>query len=466
MTKPLKIAIVGRPNVGKSSLFNRLIGKRRAIVDAYEGTTRDRLAGSFDFFGTNIELIDTGGIFPSEKDPFAKEIEAQARLALAEADGIILVVDGQVGALDTDLRLGRQILRMQRPTVLAINKCDGAQAKVEKHSFYGLGIEQMLGISALHGNQVAELFELLIDEISKAQINLPKVQEDANSNRPIVALLGLPNVGKSTLMNELAHEERCAVSEVAGTTRDAVDVECTFEEKSYLLIDTAGVRKKAREKFAVDKFAAIRTGRTIERADICCLLVDATKGLGTQEKKLLRRIEKEGKSAILLLNKWDLMSGVQMEHALRELKEKLPSLAHTPTLCISAKEGRNVTKIFSLIDSTLEEREKRITTGELNRFLERAVQRHHPVMVDGRRLRIYYMTQASSAPPTFVLFVNNASLMLPSYERYLMGQFREAFGFKGSPLRFVLKGKTQQPKKREAFRPVGEDRMLDQLSSK
>ncbi len=461
MEKTTKIAIVGRPNVGKSSLFNRLLGKRRAIVDAFEGTTRDRLIGEFDFFGSAIEIIDTGGLFASEKDPFAQEIEEQARIGLQEAEGVILVVDGQVGPMDSDLKLAKEILKMNKPVALAVNKCDNSSSKVEKHAFYGLGIEAMLPISALHGTNVAELFELIFEQIAEHTPSEDDLDSDPDSlDAPKVALMGLPNVGKSTLMNQLTESDRCAVSEIAGTTRDAVDVLCTYDNKPYLLIDTAGVRKKSREKFAVDKFAAIRTGRALERADICAILVDASVGLGTQEKKLIRRIEKEGKSCIILLNKWDLVHSVQMESALREVKEKLPSLHHMPILCISAKEGRNLNKIFDLIDKTLEERKKRITTGQLNRFLEKAVLKHHPVMVEGKRLRIYYMTQASSSPPTFVLFVNNPKLMLPNYERYLSGQFREAFGFTGSPLRFVMKGKSEEPKKREAFRVVGEDKIL------
>lgn len=451
------IALVGRPNVGKSSLFNRLASRRLAITDRAEGTTRDRLFTEIELFGRRVELIDTGGIAArGSEDPFAAEIEEAALAAIDEADGLVLVVDGETGPLKEDLALARRLQKMNKPLALAVNKIDAKSKEPLIHAFYRLDIDLMEGVSALHSRGIADLLEDLLKIIPEGTAK--KTPEISSTT----AIIGSPNVGKSTLINTLLNQKRCAVSPIAGTTRDSVDLDITFNEKSYHLIDTAGVRRKTSEKIVVDKFAAIRTERAISRSDLCLVVVDALRGLCAQEKKLLTHIEKEGKSCIILLNKWDQIHGERQEHALRALKESTPSIEHCPIIVISALTGRGTEKIFPAIDAALESRQQRVTTGELNRFFESALSRNAPAMIQGKRLRIYYATQVSSSPPTFTLFVNYPKLLMHSYKRYLTHQLREAFDFSGSPIRIFLKGKKAEDrtKKPEAFRTIGDNRVL------
>lgn len=431
-----KIALVGRPNVGKSALFNRICQKRISIVDEQEGITRDRLYAEAESFGRKFILIDTGGIDFSEKMPFNQEIRLQAQVAIAEADAIVLVVDGQVGPHPLDEEVAKLLLQAGKPVVVAVNKIDQAEAETRVHDFHSLAVRDLIGVSAVQGYQIAELLEKTLEKV-------PVVEEEEKA--PFegirVAIVGRPNVGKSTLLNHLLHEERSIVSPLAGTTRDAIDVVVEHEGENYLLIDTAGIRRKKAEKEVVDKFAAIRTEEAIEKADVCLLILDSFEGFTTQEKRIASEIEAKGKSCILLFNKWDLIKNFKMEHALRGVREEISFLNHCPALFISAVQERNLEQIFPLIKKVYAERQKRITTGGLNKFVEGALQKYHPPLIIGKRLRIYYMTQVETDPPKFILFVNNPTLMTETYKKYLLNQFREVYGFSGCPLILELRGK-------------------------
>jgi GTPase len=430
--KRLKLALVGRPNVGKSALFNRICQKRLAIVDDVEGITRDRLYADADLFGKPFQVIDTGGLNPHSDIPFQEEIRRQAEIAMEEADAIVMVVDAQVGVTPLDEVVARLLRRTGKPLVLAVNKADGSfQAEM---GFYSLGITRMVPVSAIHDFQIAELLEAAFTGMT-----FPPMTGDAERTK--VAILGRPNVGKSTLVNFLLGEERCVVSPIAGTTRDSVDADIDAEDAHFTLIDTAGIRRKKAEHETVDKFAAIRTERAIERADICVLMLDAQEGVTAQEKRIARSIEDQGKGCLILLNKWDLVKGYRMEHCLKGLNEEASFISHCPTLFISAKAGRNLKPLFVHLKEIQEQQSQRIGTGQLNKFIEQAVQKCHPPMIQGRRMRIYYMAQVGTCPPHFVIFVNNPDLMTEAYKKYLINQFRETYGFKGAPLLFTLRGK-------------------------
>lgn len=431
-----KIALVGRPNVGKSALFNRICQKRISIVEEQEGITRDRLYAEAEAFGRPFILIDTGGIDVSEKMPFNQEIRRQAQIAINEADAVILVVDGQIGPHPLDEEVAKILLHAKKPIVVAVNKTDQMSDEVKIHNFHSLAVRDLIGVSAVQGYQIAELLEKVLAFVPEQEI-APQLELKGIK----VAIVGRANVGKSTLLNHLLHEERSIVSPIPGTTRDAIDVAVQHEGQDYVLIDTAGIRRKKAEKEVVDKFAAIRTEEAIEKADVCLLVLDSFEGFTTQEKRIASDIEEKGKSCILIFNKWDLMKDFKMEHALRGVKEEVPFLNHCPKLFISAIKERNLDKIFPLIKEVYAERQKRITTGGLNKFIEGCLQKYHPPLMIGKRLRIYYMTQVETNPPKFVLFVNNPTLMTDTYKKYLLNSFRDVYGFSGCPLTLELRGK-------------------------
>jgi len=434
-----KIALVGRPNVGKSALFNRICQKRISIVDEQEGITRDRLYAEAEAFGRPFTLIDTGGIDLSEKVPFSVEIRRQAEIAIAEADVIVLVVDGQVGPHPLDDEVAKILLHSKKPVVVAVNKIDNICDEVKIHEFHSLAVRNMVAISAIQGFQIAELLE---KAFALHPCEDDRVQEEVTISGIRVAIVGRANVGKSTLLNHLLHEERSIVSPIPGTTRDAVDVGIQHDGQDYVLIDTAGIRRKKAEKEVVDKFARVRTDGAIERADVCLMVLDSFEGFTSQEKRIASEIEEFGKSCILIFNKWDLVKDFKMEHALRGVREELPFLNHCPTLFISAMYERNLDKIFPMIKDVYAERQKRITTGGLNKFIEGCLHKYHPPLMTGKRLRIYYMTQVETDPPKFVLFVNNPILMTENYRKYLINNFREVYGFSGCPLTLELRGKS------------------------
>lgn len=435
MKKLFKLAIVGRPNVGKSALFNRISKKKIAIVDEMEGTTRDRLYAEADFFGTPFQVIDTGGIEADSKGPFNKEILQQAEIAIEEADALILVVDALSGVTALDEQVAKILHRSKKRITLAVNKVDDAAQSTLLHQFHSLGFSSIVPVSASQGYQIAELLEAALKDISAF------TPEEEDPSKIHVAIVGRPNVGKSTLVNFLLKEDRCVVSPIPGTTRDSVDVDIEINGTAFRLIDTAGIRRKKSEHEVVDKFAAIRTRRAIERSNICLMMLTSEEGITQQEKRIVREIEELGKGCILLVNKWDLMKDVRMEHYLTAIREEASFLSYCPTIFTSCKTGRNLEKIYDLIQEVHTQAGRRITTGQLNKFLEQTIQKYHPPMLYGKRLRIYYIAQVQTNPPHFVLFVNNPDLMVDSYKKYLINQFREAYGFAGMPLAFSLKGK-------------------------
>lgn len=452
-----KVALIGRPNVGKSALFNRIVGKRLSIVDEMEGVTRDRLYGEGDYFGRPFEIIDTGGMDPSGTLPFAEEVKRQAEIAIEEADSLILVVDGTVGITHLDQDIARVLKRTTKPLCLAVNKVDGEHLEPLLAPFYKLGIQEVLPISAIQGRNIVELLE-------KALSPCPESSGEEKEAGIKVALIGRPNVGKSTLINTLIDEERCVVSPIPGTTRDHIDVAVTYEGETFTFIDTAGIRRKKSEHEVVDKFAAIRTTRAIERADVCLLMLDAQQGLTHQDKRIMNQIEKAGKGCLLFFNKWDLIKGVRMEHCYKSLEIEASFIRHCPTLFGSAKTGRHLEHIFSNLQTVYQDLHQRITTGKLNQFLEGAMQRRHPPMIQGKRLRVYYMAQVCTAPPRFVFFVNDPKRMNDTYKKYLINQFREAYRFSGTPLFFSLRGKGPQKEKKAAPPEFNEEALIFETS--
>jgi len=438
MSRILKIAIVGRPNVGKSALFNRICKKNIAIVDEAEGITRDRLYAEADFFGTPFQLIDTGGIDARSKAQFNEHIKRQAEIAIEEADSLIMVVDAHVGLTTLDKEIADILHRTKKPVCLAVNKIDNMSQEHLLYQFQSLGIPQMVAVSATQGWHLAELLEAAFSRLSRT------ASEENDIHAIHVAIVGRPNVGKSSFVNYLLDEERCIVSPIPGTTRDSVDVPFMLQETRYNLIDTAGIRRKKAEHEVVDKFASIRTQRAIERADICLLMLDAQQGMTREEKKIANLIEESGKGCILLFNKWDLVKGFRMEHCLKGIEEEAPFLKHCPKIFMSAKTGRNLDKVFEMVKTVYEDSKKRISTHQLNKFIGACLQRNHPPMIQGKRLRIYYMAQVGIEPPTFVLFVNYPNLMTDAYKKYIYNQFREAYSFTGLPLQIYLKGKKRK----------------------
>ncbi len=437
-----KLALVGRPNVGKSALFNCICKKKIAIVDEAEGITRDRLYAKADFFGQPFEVVDTGGIDAQSKLPFQEEIRRQAEIAIIEADVLVMVVDAQVGVTSLDERVAKILLRTKKPVCLAVNKIEEHAHVDRMYPFCSLGISRMVPVSATQNFQIAELLEMAFEGVSFEE-------EEPRSPGIHIAIVGRPNVGKSTLVNYLLQEDRCVVSPIAGTTRDSIDIPITVDGTPFTLIDTAGIRRKRAEHEVVDKFAYIRTERAIERADVCVLLIDAVEGMTAQEKRIAAQIEAAGKGCLILFNKWDLVKGFRMEHCLKSLQYDVSFLAHCPTLFVSAETGRNLENLFTLVQEIYAGQMLRITTGQLNKFLEKAMQAYHPPMIQGKRLRVYYMAQVSIAPPHFVLFVNYPELMVDTYKKYLINQFRKTYGFKGVPLIFSLKGRREKVEQSE-----------------
>jgi len=459
MSRLKKVALVGRPNVGKSALFNAICRKRVSIVDPHEGLTRDRLYKEVDFFGYPFLLIDTGGIDNRSHDLITKAILEQTKYAIDEADAIIFVVDGKVGPQDLDQEIAHRLLaKAKKPIYLAVNKVDSESELSLFHSFALLGLKEGCAVSALQHFQLTELLELATSTFDKTA--LPEIEKEKSASK--VAIVGRPNVGKSTLFNAIIGEKRSLVSPIACTTRDSIDLQMTFGEKEFVFIDTAGIRKRNKEKEAFEKFAFIRTCEAIERADIVLLVIDAMTGISTEEKKIASYIEEKEKGCIVLLNKWDLNQGFRMEHCRRALETEHPFLKHAPKFFISAKTGRNVEKIIPAIINCEESYRRRITTGKLNKCLSTAMQEVHPSMIGQRRLRIYYLTQVAAEPPRFILFVNDPKLLDLSYKKYLINKIREEFSFFGVPLILELRGKEERRRRRHHAHPISGDRDLPQ----
>lgn len=421
-----KIALVGRPNVGKSALFNRISKKRVSIVDEAEGVTRDRIYTESELFEQPFILIDTGGIDSKSKMPYRDQVIEQAEQAIEEADALIMVVDAQVGLTQLDEEVSKILHRTGKRVVLAVNKVDSP--KDMEYAFNALGIDQKVEVSATHGHQITELLEAALQGLeSEVEDEDPRLK---------IAIVGRANVGKSTLLNAFLGEDRSIVSDEMGTTRDSLYVPYQDE---YVLIDTAGIRRKGAERNVVEKFARIRTMDSIEKADVCLLMIDTRAGMTKEDQRIANRIEKAGKGCVLLLNRWDQVKGFRMEHVIQGLQKESPFMAHVPMICTSATEKRNLDKIFPMIGEVKKGWEGKIQTSELNRFMEVCQQKVHPPRITGKRLRIYYLTQIGSRPPRFILFVNNPKLMPAFYRKYLINQFRKSFSLAGAPIRFTLK---------------------------
>ena len=435
MAKPV-VAVVGRPNVGKSTLFNKLIGKRLSIVDDTPGVTRDRIYGDCEWLGHNLMLIDTGGIEPSEGDVILESMRKQAMLAIDMASVIIFVTDIRTGPVATDFEVAEILTKSGKPVVLCVNKCDTVgEPPLEFYEFYNLGLGEPIQVSAAHGHGTGDLLDAVISNLTKEEL------EAEDEDRINVAIIGKPNAGKSSLVNYIAGEERTIVSNIAGTTRDAIDTMVTKKGKNYNFIDTAGLRRKSRVDDKIEKFSIIRAKMAIERSDVCVIMIDATEGFTEQDSKVAGLALEEGKAAIIAVNKWDAVEkdGATMDSFRKKLMKDFSFMSYAPIIFISAKTGQRVDRLFSLIDFVYEQSIMRISTGMLNDILADATARVQPPSDKGKRLKIYYMTQASTKPPTFVCFCNRADLFHFSYQRYLENQIRGTFGMEGTPIRFVIR---------------------------
>ena len=430
------VAIVGRPNVGKSTLFNKLVGQRLSIVDDKPGVTRDRIYSRCEWLGKEFMLIDTGGIEPKTDDVILAQMREQAMLAVERADAIIFVTDITTGVTANDSDVASMLIKSGKPVVLAVNKVDGiGTPPPEIYEFYNLGLGEPFGISALHGYGVGELLDAAYEHFPAAD------EEEEDTDRIRVALIGKPNVGKSSLLNRVLGEERVIVSNVAGTTRDSVDADVDNAHGKFTFIDTAGIRKKSKVDEKIEKFSVMRSLLAVERADVCVIMIDATEGVTEQDTKVAGEAHNAGKACIIVVNKWDLVEkdGSTMKEYTLRVREGLAYMPYAPVLFISAQTGQRVDKLFALIHEVYEQNHMRIPTGRLNAILAEATARVQPPTDKGRRLRIFYMTQASTCPPTFVCFCNDARLFHFSYQRYLENQIREVFGLTGTPVRMVVR---------------------------
>ena len=432
-----KLAIVGRPNVGKSALFNRIARRRIAVVHEEEGVTRDRLYAKCECFGHHFELIDTGGIDFEGKIPFCDEVRIQAQIAASEADVILLVVDGRIGPTHQDHEVVRVLREYDKPILLVVNKIDSSEQESLIGHFYELGVGEPYAVSAVQGHLMAEMLEA-------ALAHCPKDGAPEEDPAIRVALVGRPNVGKSMMLNQLLDDQRSIVSETAGTTRDPIDARLVVDNQEFVLIDTAGIRRKFKERAVVEKFASMRTQMAIERADVCVLMIDATEGLTREEKKILGQIEEAGKGCVLVMNKWDLVKETRMEHCRKALYDDASFVAHCPVIFTSALKGRNCEAMLKEVRVVAEQMDRRITTGQLNKCITKAMQLYHPPLIRGKRLRVYYLTQIKSHPPHFVLFVNHPDRMLDSYQRYLLNALRKEYRFTGCPVRLTLRKHSQR----------------------
>ncbi len=427
------VAILGRPNVGKSTLFNRLVGRRLAIVDDTPGVTRDRNYGKAEWRDRHFLVIDTGGFEPESRISMSRQVTEQARLAVEEADLILLVVDAQTGLHPMDQEIAR-LLRHEtdKPLLLIVNKVDTAHKAIHAAEFSRLGFAEAVLASAEHGRGIGDLLDRIL------QLLPPRQGREAEDTQAItIAVVGRPNVGKSSLVNRILGEPRVIVSPEPGTTRDAIDTPFAFQGQPYVLVDTAGIRAKSRVAYRVERYSILRAVKSLERCDVALIVLDATGGVVHQDARIAGYAAEAGCASILIVNKWDLI-GKDVRAAdqyLRSIREKLPYLNYAPVIFVSALTGQRVLKIFSLVERVMEERQRRIPTGELSRVIAEAVAAYPPPPSRGREVKIRHATQVSSQPPTFALVVSNSTGIPFSYERYLINRLREAYGFEGSPIR-------------------------------
>jgi len=439
MSKPI-VAIVGRPNVGKSTLFNRIVGSRVAIVDDAPGITRDRLYADAEWLNRHFTLIDTGGLDPDAEDVITKHVFRQAEAAIESADVVLFLADIKSGVMDADREVAEMLRRSKKPVVLAVNKVDvPTRDNHELYEFYELGIGDPIPISA---GQALSLGDLL-DEVIAFFPEISEGEEDDDRIR--VAIVGKPNVGKSSLINKILGEERLIVSEIPGTTRDAVDTFFTKDEQEYIFIDTAGLRRKSKIKENIERYSIVRTVAAVERCDVCVLLVDAEEGITEQDTKIAGIAHERGRAAIIVVNKWDKVekNDKTMKEFTIKLETELSYMPYAPKLFVSALTGQRVHKLFGMIHSVYQNHAMRVATGVLNDVILEATAMHAPPTDKGKALRVYYATQVSVKPPTFVLFVNDSRIMHFSYTRYIENKIREAFGFVGTPVHFIVRDKKE-----------------------
>ncbi len=435
MSKPI-VAVVGRPNVGKSTLFNKLCGKRLSIVDDTPGVTRDRIFGDCEWLNKSFLLVDTGGIEPHSDDIILSQMRRQAQIAIGSADVIIFVTDIKTGVVATDEDVATMLLKSGKPIVLAVNKCDTVGAPpVELYEFYNLGLGDPIPVSAAHGHGTGDL----LDEVYKYIGDV--AEETEEDDRIKVAIIGKPNVGKSSLVNAICGEERVIVSNIAGTTRDATDTEVENEHGKFLLIDTAGLRRKSKVDDTIEKYSVMRAVMAVQRAEVCVIMIDGTVGFTEQDSKVAGIAHEEGKACIIVVNKWDAVEkdGKTMDAYRKKLMNDFSFMSYAPIIFISAKTGLRINRLFELIKFVDTQNAMRIRTGRLNEVLADAQTRVQPPTDKGKRLKIYYMTQPSTRPPTFVCFVNNRELFHYSYQRYIDNQIREVFGLEGTPTRYIVR---------------------------
>ena len=435
MSKPI-VAIVGRPNVGKSTLFNALAGEKISIVKDTPGVTRDRIYADCTWLNMNFTLVDTGGIEPDSKDIILSQMREQAQIAIDTADVIIFLVDVRQGLVDSDAKVADMLRKSGKPVVLAVNKVDSFQKfGNDIYEFYNLGIGDPIAVSGASRLGIGDL----LDEVSRHFTT--DQMEDAEDERPRVAIIGKPNVGKSSIINKILGEDRVIVSNIAGTTRDAVDTEVVHNGTEYVFIDTAGLRRKSKIKEDLERYSIIRTVSAVERADVVILVIDAVEGVTEQDAKIAGIAHDRGKGIIVAVNKWDAIekNDKTIYEYTKKIKDTLSFMPYAEMLFISAVTGQRMNKLFDLIDMVRENQTLRVATGVLNEIMTEAVAMQQPPSDKGKRLKLYYMTQVAVKPPTFVIFVNDKNLMHFSYVRYLENRIRESFGFKGTALKFIVR---------------------------
>ncbi|MBO5447021.1 ribosome biogenesis GTPase Der [bacterium] len=436
MKRKPTVAIVGRSNVGKSTFVNRLVGSRHSIVDDLPGVTRDRIYFDVEWQNKPFTVIDTGGIIPGDDDDIMVSIFDQAKLACEEAEKIIFIVDGKDGLNPIDYDIANILRQSGKPVFLAVNKCDNPESLLMTSEFYALSLGDPIGISALHGSGgVGDLLEIVTEDFEVFEAE----EED---KRIRIAIVGRPNAGKSSIVNALLNTDRVIVSDVSGTTRDSIDSYVTYKDKEFIIVDTAGIRKKSKVDYGVEKFAVDRAIRSIRECDVALLVIDAKEGISDQDKKISSIITESGKGLIVAINKWDLIEDKKantLNKFEKELNVDIPFLSFAPKIFISAVTKQRLSQIFEESEKVYEQCVKRVSTGLLNKVINEAYALNPPTSFKGKRLKIYYVTQAKTQPPTFVLFVNSEELLKDSYKRYLENKLREAFGFFGTPIRISVR---------------------------